>query len=361
MKFKIGDRVKFLDEQGGGVVSRIVSPTLVEVTTAAGFSFPYAVKSLIPVKEESISERLFNQDVEETKDIEIEQDDHDGEPNAHSDALTVFPSQKKKENYACKLAFVPQEQRWLITGDMDVYFVNFSDADIFFVLYTAVEQGFGKVVSAKVKAFSRFYIGEVSREDIGDWEKLVVQAFVSYEKAEALPAPVDVEVKIRGSRFYRETSYLKQDFMHEKAVFFDLFKIANLPLMHTPASMPGKDVEPVKKTIKQAERNDEILKHIVSEGKAVVDMHIWKLVDDEMNMSAHQKLLTQLDYFNKCLDSALEHHLHKVIFIHGVGTGKLKEEIKAILDDKELRHKPASMAEYGVGATEVELPLYGRR
>ena len=40
MKFKVGDRVKFLNENGGGVVSKIVSPSMVNVAIEDGFEIP---------------------------------------------------------------------------------------------------------------------------------------------------------------------------------------------------------------------------------------------------------------------------------------------------------------------------------
>ena len=62
----------------------------------------------------------------------------------------------------------------------------------------------------------------------------------------------------------------------------------------------------------------------------------------------------QLKHFAKEMDHALRNHFKKMIFIHGVGNGKLKNEIR-----KELRHYPgvafkdADSRNYGQGATEV--------
>jgi dsDNA-specific endonuclease/ATPase MutS2 len=47
----------------------------------------------------------------------------------------------------------------------------------------------------------------------------------------------------------------------------------------------------------------------------------------------------------------------KVVFIHGVGQGKLKYEITRILHDKypDLKYQDASFKEYGYGATMILL------
>ena len=59
MKFNIGDKVKFIDQQGQGVVTKIINPSTVGVTTD-GFELPYLVTDLIKVeKPSSTAERLF--------------------------------------------------------------------------------------------------------------------------------------------------------------------------------------------------------------------------------------------------------------------------------------------------------------
>ena len=40
MKFRQGDKVRFLNERGGGVISKIVNPNLVHVTIEDGFDIP---------------------------------------------------------------------------------------------------------------------------------------------------------------------------------------------------------------------------------------------------------------------------------------------------------------------------------
>jgi len=361
MKFNIGDRVKFLDEQGGGIVSRVISASLVEVTTSDGFEIPYATKEIILVREETHAERMFNADVEDIKVEKValkqEEKSDDDYNYPSSDSLILYPSQRIPEKFAAWLAFVPHDQKWLIMGNIDVYFINYSSDPIYFSIFRKKESGFDKLASAEAKPFSRYYIAEINRDDIAEWENIVVQSVVMPDSSESLRAPIDAEVKIRGSRFYRETSYQVPDFFKEKAVLFSLFKFTEVPVMHSLKPKPKEATETVLVTkVKQPKVNDAILDHMVSEGKAVVDMHIWKLVADETSLTKHEKFMTQLDYFNNCLESAIAHHLEKVIFIHGVGSGKLKEEIKLIMNDKEIEHKPASMAEYGVGATEVKIP-----
>ena len=64
----------------------------------------------------------------------------------------------------------------------------------------------------------------------------------------------------------------------------------------------------------------------------------------------------QLNHFEKQLELALKHHEKKVIFIHGIGGGVLRNELRQRLGarmDVEFNDAPYHL--YGYGATEVHL------
>jgi dsDNA-specific endonuclease/ATPase MutS2 len=61
--------------------------------------------------------------------------------------------------------------------------------------------------------------------------------------------------------------------------------------------------------------------------------------------------------FTIALDGAVRSKTKKIVFIHGIGNGKLKYEIRKTLDSKysRLKYQDASFKEYGYGATMVIL------
>lgn len=89
--------------------------------------------------------------------------------------------------------------------------------------------------------------------------------------------------------------------------------------------------------------------------KHELDLHIEKLRKDHESLTAFEKLNLQLQTLEKYLDLAVAHHQPSMVVIHGVGTGKLRDEIHEILrvrrDVKSFfnRYHPA----YGYGATEI--------
>ncbi len=89
--------------------------------------------------------------------------------------------------------------------------------------------------------------------------------------------------------------------------------------------------------------------------KQELDLHIEKLVEKWQDLDNFEILTLQLQTLEKYLDLALAHHLSSMIVIHGVGSGKLRDEIPEVLRLKRgiksfvNRYDPR----YGYGATEV--------
>ena len=89
--------------------------------------------------------------------------------------------------------------------------------------------------------------------------------------------------------------------------------------------------------------------------RSVVDLHIEKITDDWSGLSNHEIVSLQLKTFEKYYDLAVAHMQPSLIVIHGVGTGRLREEIHEQLKHrKEVKtfvnqYHPA----FGYGATEI--------
>ena len=85
-----------------------------------------------------------------------------------------------------------------------------------------------------------------------------------------------------------------------------------------------------------------------------VDLHIHQLIPDCSQLGNHEKLTIQLETAKKRLDFAFRKKIQRVVFIHGVGEGVLKEELNYLLKRYDnLDFYDADFQKYGVGATEV--------
>jgi len=89
--------------------------------------------------------------------------------------------------------------------------------------------------------------------------------------------------------------------------------------------------------------------------RSVVDLHIEKLSDNWKHLSNFEILTLQLKEFEKFYELAVAHYQPTLTIIHGVGKGKLREEIHAILNTKKEVKSFINQytAAYGYGATEI--------
>ena len=89
--------------------------------------------------------------------------------------------------------------------------------------------------------------------------------------------------------------------------------------------------------------------------RSVVDLHIEKLTEDWKGLSNAAILDLQLKTFEKYYELALLHHLPQLIVIHGVGTGKLRDEIHDVLRMKQEVKSFINQfhPNFGFGATEI--------
>lgn len=130
----------------------------------------------------------------------------------------------------------------------------------------------------------------------------------------------------------------------------DLVKVAgDISVTNYEVAQVKKQKElPVKRkapVVKPKERNAPQME---------VDLHIHQLVKSSRGMSNYDMLNIQLDTAKRQLDFAMRKRIQKVVFIHGVGEGVLKEELRYLFNRYDnLKYYDADYQKYGLGATEV--------
>jgi dsDNA-specific endonuclease/ATPase MutS2 len=78
------------------------------------------------------------------------------------------------------------------------------------------------------------------------------------------------------------------------------------------------------------------------------------LVDSHRNMTNHEIVLFQLEFFSKKLEGYMRNGVKEFIVVHGIGTGKLKQEVRYILHGYvNIEYMDDHYNSYGVGATRV--------
>ncbi len=131
-----------------------------------------------------------------------------------------------------------------------------------------------------------------------------------------------------------------------EVTYNELVAINSIVLKDINAS-PKEDLgKKVKRTTSKPHAKDEL----------VIDLHIESLTENSWSMSNAQKLSLQLDNFQEAMGKAIRSHINKVVFIHGVGNGVLRQSIRDILKRYDgIEYSDGSYQKYGAGATEVRI------
>lgn len=123
---------------------------------------------------------------------------------------------------------------------------------------------------------------------------------------------------------------------------------------HQAGMIAANDVLEEKKRKRAGQRPGKTMKRPEDNSVAEVDLHLHELVDDERSVSDAEKLTYQLAFFERRLNAAIRDGKKKLIVIHGVGEGILREEVRKVLQYYEnVQFHDADMRRYGAGATEV--------
>jgi len=119
---------------------------------------------------------------------------------------------------------------------------------------------------------------------------------------------------------------------------------------------PKKKEIPIEKFIpplKQASHH--VTAKTIEAAKYEIDLHIENLVSNTRGLSNADIIKIQLDNLQHYLQLAIVHRQERMIVIHGLGKGKLREEVHAILKQTPeiSRYKNEWSGRYGFGATEI--------
>jgi hypothetical protein len=89
--------------------------------------------------------------------------------------------------------------------------------------------------------------------------------------------------------------------------------------------------------------------------KYELDLHIEQLTDKHSTMSNSEMLTLQIRTLEKYLHLAIVHRIERMIVIHGLGKGALKDAVHQTLQEMpEVKHfRNEWMGKYGYGATEI--------
>ncbi len=345
--YKLGDKVKFLNAVGGGTITKVISKNMVHVENEDGFEIPVLTSEIIMSNEEQsgieagISEPAPEKPVPEKK------------KNVGKFETTepVMPL-KGHDEPEFYLAFLPENSRNPLDGQTRVYLINNSN---FFLLYHFSQFNGNEYISresGKLEPNMKLLIETISQAEITNLPDYCFQLIFFSERAEKMELPLVKTVNINPVKFYKQGSFEKSGFFKEQVM---LFKLNETGMDKAIDELTTKQVRQV---IRQKEPSLQSEKKKEMPDVVEVDLHMHELIDTTAGLSSKEMLDLQMKKFKEEMEAAISSHIvKKVIFIHGLGNGTLKQELRRELSIRYRKYpyQDASFQEYGYGATMVIL------
>ena len=334
MKFQVGDIVLILHSNEEAEVVDIINDKMVMVD-AGGVQFPvYKDQIDFPYLKRFMEKKNSDQK----------------KPKQYIDDLKKEKKEnEKREEDGMWLTFIPvidaDEFGDDVVEELKVHLHNRTNTSYKFDYKLAF---FGKPefeLKNEILPFKDFYLHDVPFEDLSD------SPFFEFEFSLVKPEKTKAEIctaslKLKPKQLFNKIEEIRSK--NEASFSYRLFD-----------KYPDKVVED-KIDIGLLASKYKIFdatkaKQHLEPPRSVVDLHIEKLTDNWQHLGNLQILAIQLKAFEKYYDLAIAHLQPSLIVIHGVGSGRLRDEIHELL---KLRKEVKTFVNqydprFGYGATEI--------
>ncbi len=386
---EIGQKVRFLNEVGGGIIAGFQGKDIVLIEDEDGFNIPmlrsqvvvietnannFEVKKVAkpaPKQEAKPADNPKMQPIKPNYDTRILADGENDDPSERPIAFQAKPLERKGGDVMnVHLAFIPENVRKLTQTQFEAYLINDSNYYIHVTIATGENAAWHLMWQGVIEPNVKIRLKTFDRNELPAMERMAVQLHAwKADKPFALKPAVDTVLRIDSVKFYKLHVFQPSPFFREPALIYDIvsrdepFEEFDVEEAFDKAEATAeqddkarlkeaKRLEKQKAAQRQAEKRKPFGDDVIE-----VDLHISALLDNTEGLSSSVLLNTQLTEFRTFMERNRGKKGQKIVFIHGKGEGVLREAII-----KELHHRyrnceyqDASFREYGFGATLVTI------
>ena len=402
---KIGDKVRFLSDTGGGFIAGIKGK-IVLVEDEDGFQIPTPINEVVIVEDSatdrakmridqhqrgmedgednrSIKQRLSTSCVDDegnedwrNVDTDVTLDD---DPSLNFDA--PVKERVGGDELSLYLAFVPQDTKALSTSNFKSYLINDSNYYVHFSYLIKTEDKWNLKAVGELEPNMKLLIENFTLANLNEMLHGCIQLHAyKHDKTFDLKPTCDIQVNIDAVKFYKLNTFRDNLFFDEPALIYTLVENDKLKenqmiealrvkeevtskasLTNLNTSNHSEDVKIEEKAKKLANpyksKSPRLAKQMLNDDKIVIDLHADKLLETTTGMSSSDILEYQLDTFRRIIEQYKSQKGKKIIFIHGKGEGVLRHALIHELNYKykHFSYQDASFREYGYGATQVTI------
>jgi hypothetical protein len=338
MKFKIGDEVRFLNEKGEGVVTKIINKTSVGVTIEDGFEIPFLISELVGIYENQPELKREQEIIEEAPVVYINN-----------------PEKRTESEKGIYFALSPEKLNDISHSDFNLWLINNTAYDIFYCASVLNGKNYSVFDKGEMSANNSRLIETIDKKKIDDYSTVKIDVLFFSQKPFDHQEPLSEIIKIKPVKLFKQNAFTENDFIPEKALVINVFDFKEDLYFELPESKKT-DLSKLlfqKHSTSQGPKISKPHKINNPEYDMEIDLHIEELIDNYGGMSNAEIITVQLRHFQGALDKAINQRYRTLTVIHGVGNGRLKQEVRSILKSMNIRFHDGSYSKYGFGATEV--------
>lgn len=359
MGININDLVRFIDDVGGGKVTRINGRTIY-VEGDDGFERPALERDLVVVGHANAD--IYDRPM--TLRSVIRPDVPQAKPEPEPEPLPPPEETPEGELLNIVLAFEARELKHLNTT---TFYVSLTNASNFYLMASLLTRGDDTSMwntrwQGIVEPNTQEDLGEVGHADLSSMTHVAVQ-YIAFKKDKAfrLKNPALVEKHLNISQFVKLHCFTDNPFYDVPVIALDITR-DDRPDVRRMLDIDSGELQAVAKDGPHIDDRETPHKQRQPKQRrghraepVVVDLHIHELMDSTAGMTNADILNFQLDKFNETMREHLTHPGQRLVFIHGKGEGVLR---RAILEEVRRHYsycevQDASFQEYGFGATQV--------
>ena len=334
MKFQIGDRVLILHSNEEGDVVEIINNKMVMVDVR-GVKFPAYIDQLdFPYFKRFSEKKLFPKNKQKK----------------YVDDVKKEKRQQPKISDGVWITFLPvtdiDEFGDDVVEELKIHLINRTET---LYKFTYRLNYFGRAdfeLKNEILPFQDFYLHDIAFENLNDSPTFEFE-FSLQQPQKTKADYYEASLRLKPKQLFAKIEELR--LKGEAHFSYRLFETY-------PDKIVDDKVEAGHLAAKRSKPfNAERASQHLEPPRSVIDLHIEKIVDDWENLTNHEIVSLQLKTFEKYYDLAVAHMQPSLIVIHGVGTGRLREEIHEQLKHRSEvktfvnQYHPA----FGYGATEI--------
>ena len=224
---KIGDKVRFLSEVGGGKVAGFQGKNIVLVEDEDGFQMPMMINEVVVVSDDESYEttRMVES---KAKAQQAADDDEEPEIEPADRPITFKPKPEERkggDKLSAYLAFVPMDIKELSQSRFETYIVNDSNYYLRYVYMTAEGSAWKLRAEGEIEPNCKEFVEEFGREELNDFEHCCLQ-IIAYKRDKhfLLKMPVNAQVRVDTVKFYKLHAFRENDFFEQPALIYTLIE-----------------------------------------------------------------------------------------------------------------------------------------